>query len=312
MFLNQIFGAGSSDYNIKITESSDKKFGENEVWDRRVGNTSRLFGKNKSERVSEHRNSVNSEVVFENQTVRKPEKTIKIGMYSIDSSYEISLLALVMIDKLFKKYGSKCLYLCHKPFSLLKKNYFGCASAYSDKEDIRKLAKFLFYMDDNSFSDKRHLIESVHNLDYIFTYGTDKLLGNPNYNGITRLVNWIEDSNIYNYILCDVGESLDLDSIDLLRECDVIVRGSRNFPASMDTLNMDKSRTIDVIFDEKTESDLGFYASDIDKVDMLRDGEFSYTFQLNNDLEFLVESLVEGNKEKPISISKDTFGHGLN
>ncbi len=302
MFLNQLFGINGN--NDGGNGKKNKGCRSNQIENAEMENGSRKLLKSFGENVTSYGDSDNSNENYESRIERSPRKTVKIGMYSIDSSYEISLLALVLADKLFKKYSSQCLYICHKPFSLLKKNYFGCESAYSDKEDIRKLAKFLFYMDDKPFSEMSHLIENIYNLDYIFTYGTDKLLGNPNYNSISGFVRWIEDSNQYNYIFCDIGDNLDLENIEFLRECDVIVRGSRNFPGSMDTLDMDRRRTIDVIFDANTESDLGCYASDINKVNMLRDGEFSYSFQLNNDLEFLIDNLMKCELVRKTFVSK--------
>ena len=88
----------------------------------------------------------NSKPVVE-ASVNRSKKTLKIGLYSVDSSYEISLISILMLDKLYNKYKNKCLYICNKPFSLLKKTYFGHISAYVDKDDMKKLAKLLFYMD---------------------------------------------------------------------------------------------------------------------------------------------------------------------
>ncbi len=313
MFFDQLFGLSGNTDNQKENDEGGGNFNKKEnnginLRNKKIGGLQRSSAEGESSDIDLYASSV----VAENLTGNHPRRTIRVGMYSIDSSYEISLLALVMMDKLFKKYSSQCLYICHKPFSLLKRSFFGCTSAYSDKEDIRKLAKFLFYMDDEPFTEKSHLIDKVHNLDYIFTYGTDKLLGNPNYSGISKFVRWIEESDKYNYIFCDVGDNLDMESIELLKECEVIVRGSRKFPGSVDTLDMDKNRTIDVIFDENTESELGFYASDIDKVDMLRDGQFSYTFQLNNDLEFLIDRLIYSGRDEHNSIDKHKSFKKLN
>ena len=238
---------------------------------------------------------------FAAEPIAGKRKTLKIGLYSIDSSYEISLLSIVMLDKLYNKYKNSCIYVCNKPFSLLKKTYFGHASAYVSKDDMKKLAKLLFYMDDSAFKESLHLIDRINNMDYIFAYGADKLLGNPTQNGIMRLLDWISSSEVYDYIFYDIGDNLDLDSIETLRECDVIIRGNRKFPGNIDTLDLNEEKIIDLIFDEKTESDIAFYASDIDKVSCVSDGDFEYTVQFNNDLEFLINNLIN-NEERSKSL----------
>lgn len=224
------------------------------------------------------------------------KKTVKIGLYSVDSSYEISLISILMLDKLYSKYKNKCLYICNKPFSLLKKTYFGHISAYVDKDDMKKLAKLLFYMDDCEFNERSHLIDRINNMEYVFAYGADKLLGNPNQNGILTLLDWIESSGMYDYIFYDIGDNLDMENIETLRTCDVIIRGNRKFPGNIDSLNFNEKKIIDLIFDVNTESDLAFYASDIDKVSYVSDGDFKYTVQFNNDLEFLIENLINDEK----------------
>lgn len=246
-------------------------------------------------------NSNSDNTQFASKPVIGNRKTLKIGLYSIDSSYEITLLSLVMLDKLYSKYKNRCLYVCNKPFSLLKKTYFGHTSAYVDKDDMKKLARLLFYMDDCEFNDRAHLIDKINNMDYIFAYGTDKLLGNPNQNGILKLLDWIGLSSMYDYIFYDVGDNLDSDNVDSLKACDVIIRGNRKFPGNIDALDIDEDKIIDLIFDADTESDLAFYASDIDKVSCVSDGDFKYTVQFNNDLEFLIDNLVK-NEERSRSI----------
>ena len=52
----------------------------------------------------------NSKTVVE-ASVNRSKKTLKIGLYSVDSSYEISLISILMLDKLYNKYKNKCLYL---------------------------------------------------------------------------------------------------------------------------------------------------------------------------------------------------------
>lgn len=232
------------------------------------------------------------------EAVGRNRKTVKIGLYSIDSSYEISLLSIVMLDKLYGKYKNKCLYVCNKPFSLLKKTYFGHTSAYINKEDMKKLAKLLFYMDDSDFNEKAHLIDRINCMDYIFAYGADMLLGNPNQNAILKLLNWIDLSGEYDYIFLDVGDNLDMENIETLKTCDVIIRGNRKFPGNIDSLDFDEEKIIDLIFDAKTESDLAFYASDIDKVSYVSDGDFKYTVQFNNDLEFLIDNLINNEERR--------------
>lgn len=249
----------------------------------------------------EKKSSNSDNMQFAAEPIVGKGKTLKIGLYSIDSSYEISLLSIVMLDKFYNKYKNSCIYVCNKPFSLLKKTYFGHASAYVSKDDMKKLAKLLFYMDDSEFKERLHLIDRINNMDYIFAYGADKLLGNPTQNGIMRLLDWISSSEVYDYIFYDIGDNLDLDSIETLRECDVIIRGNRKFPGNIDTLDLNEEKIIDLIFDEKTESDIAFYASDIDKVSCVSDGDFEYTVQFNNDLEFLINNLIN-NEERSKSL----------
>lgn len=242
----------------------------------------------------------NSKTVVE-ASVNRSKKTLKIGLYSVDSSYEISLISILMLDKLYNKYKNKCLYICNKPFSLLKKTYFGHTSAYVDKDDMKKLAKLLFYMDDCEFRERSHQIDRINNMEYVFSYGTDKLLGNTNQNGILRLLDWIESSGMYDYIFYDIGDNLDLENIETLKTCDVIIRGNRKFPGNIDSLNFNEDKIIDLIFDANTESELAFYASDIDKVSCVSDGDFKYTVQFNNDLEFLLDNLIN-NEERSKSL----------
>lgn len=238
---------------------------------------------------------------FANESMTGRRKTLKIGLYSIDSSYEISLLSIVMLDKLYNKYKNRCIYVCNKPFSLLKKTYFGHASAYVNKDDMKKLAKLLFYMDESKFEEREELIDKINNMDYIYAYGADKLLGNPTQNAILKLLDWIDASEFYDYIFYDIGDNLDMDSIETLKKCDVIIRGNRKFPGNIDTLALNEEKIIDLIFDEKTESDIAFYASDIDKVSCVNDGDFEYTVQFNNDLEFLINNMIK-NEERSKSL----------
>lgn len=229
---------------------------------------------------------------FVAESIDERRKTLKIGLYSIDSSYEVSLLSIVMLDKLYNKYKNRCIYVCNKPFSLLKKTYFGHVSAYVNKDDMKKLAKLLFYMDDSEFKERADLIDRINNMDYVYVYGADKLLGNPTQNGALKLLDWIDSSELYDYVFYDIGDNLDLDNIETLKKCDVIIRGNRKFPGNIDTLNLNEEKIIDLVFDDKTESDIAFYASDIDKVSCVKDGDFEYTVQFNNDLEFLINNIM--------------------
>lgn len=121
MFLNQLFGINGN--NDGGNWKKNKGCRSNQIENAEMENGSRKLLKSFGENVTSYGDSDNSNENYESRIERSPRKTVKIGMYSIDSSYEISLLALVLADKLFKKYSSQCLYICHKPFSLLKKNY---------------------------------------------------------------------------------------------------------------------------------------------------------------------------------------------
>ena len=249
----------------------------------------------------EKKSSNSDNMQFAAEPIVGKRKTLKIGLYSIDSSYEISLLSIVMLDKLYNKYKNRCIYVCNKPFSLLKKTYFGHVSAYVNKDDMKKLAKLLFYMDDSEFKERADLIDRINNMDYVYVYGADKLLGNPTQNGALKLLDWIDSSELYDYVFYDIGDNLDLDNIETLKKCDVIIRGNRKFPGNIDTLNLNEEKIIDLVFDDKTESDIAFYASDIDKVSCVKDGDFEYTVQFNNDLEFLINNIMN-NQERSKSL----------
>lgn len=220
------------------------------------------------------------------------KRTVKIGMFSVDSSYEISLLAIIMLDKMIKRYGSSCLYICNKPFSILKRSYFGHEKSFMDDPDITRLSKLLFYMDETDFIKKRELVDSVNSMDFLYSYGVDRILGWREPFGMAQLLTWIEESNAYNFIVFDIGDNLSKENIDILNNCDVIIRGNRIFSGGIENLNLDKSKVVDVIFNGNLEEGAGFFASDIDKVSVVREKGFEYSYEFGNDIDFLIKNIT--------------------
>ncbi|XVG94882.1 hypothetical protein ACGCUQ_04540 [Eubacteriales bacterium KG127] len=228
--------------------------------------------------------------IEEDRVVRK--NTVKIGMFSVDSSYEISLLGIIMLDKMIKRYGSSCLYICNKPFSILKRSYFGHEKSFMDDSDITRLSKLLFYMDETDFIKKRELVDSVNSMNFLYSYGVDRILGWREPFGMARLLTWIEESNAYNFIVFDIGDNLSKENIDILNNCDVIIRGNRIFSGGIENLNIDKSKVVDVIFNGNLEEGTGFFASDIDNVLVVREKGFEYSYEFGNDIDFLIKNIT--------------------